>query len=210
MDLIFEWVDADRGCIMLVDAKTDELTPRVRRMRQGVKADDRISISRKILDYVMGAERGRVDQRCPRGPALGSRREHSALGVREAICVPMQGRYGIVGIIYVDTYTPPGQLLHGRRTTKFQEDHLKLMVAIGHQAALAVEDTNYYSAMVQAERLAAVGQAIATLSHHVKNILQGIRGGSYLIDEGLNTETPMQSARAGTSSSETRTRSPTW
>jgi two-component system, NtrC family, sensor kinase len=59
------------------------------------------------------------------------------------------------------------------------------MVAIGHQAALAVEDTKYYSAMVQSERLAAVGQTIATLSHHIKNILQGIRGGSYLIEMGL-------------------------
>ncbi len=60
------------------------------------------------------------------------------------------------------------------------------MVAIAHQAALAVEDTMYYSAMVQAERLAAIGQTIATLSHHIKNILQGIRGGSYLIEMGLN------------------------
>ncbi len=39
--------------------------------------------------------------------------------------------------------------------------------------------------MVRAERLAAVGQTIATLSHHIKNILQGIRGGSYLIEMGL-------------------------
>jgi len=39
--------------------------------------------------------------------------------------------------------------------------------------------------MVQAERLAAIGQTIATLSHHIKNILQGIRGGSYLIEMGL-------------------------
>jgi signal transduction histidine kinase len=70
---------------------------------------------------------------------------------------------------------------------RFSEEHLKLMVAIGHQAALAVEDTSYYSAMVQAERLAAMGQTIATLSHHIKNILQGIRGGSYLIEEGLKT-----------------------
>jgi signal transduction histidine kinase len=46
----------------------------------------------------------------------------------------------------------------------------------------------YYSAMVQSERLAAMGQTIATLSHHIKNILQGIRGGSYLIDEGLRNE----------------------
>ena len=60
------------------------------------------------------------------------------------------------------------------------------MIAIAHQAALAVEDTRYYAAMVQAERLAAVGQTIATLSHHIKNILQGIRGGSYLIEMGLS------------------------
>jgi two-component system, NtrC family, sensor kinase len=68
---------------------------------------------------------------------------------------------------------------------QFQDEHLKLMIAIAHQAALAVEDTRYYSAMVQAERLAAVGQTIAMLSHHVKNILQGISGGSYLIEVGL-------------------------
>jgi signal transduction histidine kinase len=59
------------------------------------------------------------------------------------------------------------------------------MVAIAHQAALAVEDTSHYRAMVQAERLAAMGQTIATLSHHIKNILQGVRGGSYLIELGL-------------------------
>ena len=40
--------------------------------------------------------------------------------------------------------------------------------------------------MVQAERLAAMGQTIAGMSHHVKNILQGIRGGSYLIETGLD------------------------
>ena len=59
------------------------------------------------------------------------------------------------------------------------------MIAIAHQAALAVEDTSYYKAMVQAERLAAVGQTIASLSHHIKNILQGVRGGSYLIELGM-------------------------
>ncbi|MCA9148670.1 MAG: hypothetical protein KDA92_05205, partial [Planctomycetales bacterium] len=78
--------------------------------------------------------------------------------------------------------------LHSPSTRHFSDEHLKLMVAIGHQAALAVEDTSYYSAMVQAERLAAMGQTIAGLSHHIKNILQGIRGGSYLIQEGLKAQ----------------------
>jgi two-component system NtrC family sensor kinase len=107
-------------------------------------------------------------------------------GVREAICVPMAGRYGVVGVIYIDTLSSPQQISLRGSANKFNDEHLKLMIAIAHQAALAVEDTQYYSALVQAERLAAVGQTIATLSHHVKNILQGIRGGSFLIKEGLS------------------------
>ncbi|MCI0359450.1 MAG: ATP-binding protein [Planctomycetaceae bacterium] len=188
LDLIFEWVETDRGCIMLVDSETEELAPAASRNRKGARVDGKMSISRTILDYVMQHKEGvltsdaRDDERWnPEGSIV-------KLGVREAICVPMQGRYGIVGVIYIDTYTPPGQVIQQRAANKFSEEHLKLMVAIGHQAALAVEDTSYYSAMVQAERLAAMGQTIATLSHHIKNILQGIRGGSYLIEEGLKEE----------------------
>jgi two-component system NtrC family sensor kinase len=185
MDLIFEWVEADRGCIMLVDHENDQLTPAVSRNRKGVEAGAKLTISRTILDYVMQHKEGVLTsdaQYDQRWPAEGS---IITLGVREAIAVPMQGRYGIVGVIYIDTFTPPGKSLPVRPANKFSEEHLKLMVAIGHQAALAVEDTSYYSAMVQAERLAAMGQTIATLSHHIKNILQGVRGGSYLIEEGL-------------------------
>lgn len=187
MELIFEWVESDRGCIMLVDQETDELAPRVTRNRRGVSSAENIEISRTILDYVMEKKEGvitsdaRDDERWDAGGSIVK------LGVREAICVPMQGRYGIVGVIYIDTFTPPGRVIQQRIVKKFSEEHLKLMIAIGHQAALAVEDTSYYSAMVQAERLAAMGQTIATLSHHIKNILQGIRGGSYLIEEGLKT-----------------------
>jgi signal transduction histidine kinase/pSer/pThr/pTyr-binding forkhead associated (FHA) protein len=185
MELIFEWVEADRGCIMLMDPTSKTLQPRVRRTRKGVKTDEKIHISQTILDYVIEKNEGvvtsdaRLDDRWnPAGSIL-------QMGIREAICVPMQGRYDVVGVIYIDTSTSPQQMIKQGGASKFTEDHLKLMIAIGHQAALAVEDTRYYSAMVQAERLAAVGQTIATLSHHIKNILQGIRGGSYLIEMGL-------------------------
>jgi two-component system NtrC family sensor kinase len=89
-------------------------------------------------------------------------------------------------VIYVDISTEPEQVfLQGGVRHRFTEDLLRLMVAIGRQAALAVEDQRYQQALVKAERLGAVGQTIATLSHHIKNILQGVRGGSYLIDMGL-------------------------
>lgn len=192
MELIFEWVEADRGCVMLVDWESGEAVPKVFRSRRETRSSERLRISQTILDYVLEHREGvltsdaREDERWDPAASI------LKLGVREAICVPMQGRYGMVGVIYIDTYTPPGQVIQNRHVNRFSEEHLKLMVAIGHQAALAVEDTSYYSALVQAERLAAVGQTIATLSHHVKNILQGIRGGSYLIEEGLkNTDTEL-------------------
>ena len=185
MELIFEWVEADRGCIMLMDPVGKTLLPKVRRTREGVRADERITISKTILDYVIERNEGVLTSDARQDDRWDPAGSIVQMGVREAICVPMQGRYDVVGAIYIDTSTSAQQLLRQGVANKFTEDHLKLMIAIGHQAALAVEDTRYYSAMVQAERLAAIGQTIATLSHHIKNILQGIRGGSYLIEMGL-------------------------
>jgi signal transduction histidine kinase len=187
MELIFEWVEADRGCIMLLNNESDALEPKVRRNRAGVVDESKIEISKTILDYVTEHAEGVLTSNAKDDARWDTGASILKMDIREAICVPMRGRYGIVGVIYIDTSTPPQKMLqHGGN--QFTEDHLKLMVAIGHQAALAVEDTSYYSAMVHAERLAAVGQTIAMLSHHIKNILQGIRGGSYLIELGLDED----------------------
>ncbi|MCR4411132.1 MAG: ATP-binding protein [Thermoguttaceae bacterium] len=185
MDLIFEWVEADRGCIMLVDPGAKKLAPKVRRTRQGLPTDDKITISKTILDYVLERNEGVLTTNAREDNRWNPAASILQLGIREAICVPMQGRYDVVGVIYIDTSSSPQEIIRKGGASKFTEDHLKLMIAIAHQAALAVEDTRYYSAMVQAERLAAIGQTIATVSHHIKNILQGIRGGSYLIEMGL-------------------------
>ena len=40
--------------------------------------------------------------------------------------------------------------------------------------------------LVQSERLAAIGQTVAGMAHCIKNILHGFKGGSYLVDLGLD------------------------
>ena len=42
--------------------------------------------------------------------------------------------------------------------------------------------------LVKSERLAAIGQTVAGLAHGIKNILHGLKGGSYLVDIGINKE----------------------
>jgi signal transduction histidine kinase len=186
LDLTIEVTGADRGCVLLREAQTGEIVPKVFRHRRGLKATDRMGVSRSIVDYVLANRQGvrtsdaRSDVRFTPGQSILQG------GIREAICVPMQGRYDLQGAVYVDITTPPERaLLEDPVKGKFNEELLQLMVAIARQSALAVEDNRYQQALVKAERLAAMGQTIAILSHHIKNILQGVRGGSYLIDMGL-------------------------
>ena len=189
LDLIFDWVNIDHACIMLQDFETKKLVPKVIRGKEHLPQvqPGSIKISQTILDYVLHKEEGVLtgnagsDMRWDPGGSIIYE------NIKEAICVPMRGRYGIIGVIYIDTVDTPSTMMlekdaPSRRLTR---DHLKLMGAIAHQAALAVEDTRYYRGMVQAERLAAVGQTVAMFSHDIKNILQGISGGSYLIEKGL-------------------------
>jgi PAS domain S-box-containing protein len=42
--------------------------------------------------------------------------------------------------------------------------------------------------LLRSERLAAVGQTVAGLAHGLKNILHGLKGGSYLVDLGLKKD----------------------
>ena len=186
LELVFEWVTADRGCVMLFDPETQELKTKAHRDRKG-NATTSMAISRTILDYVLDKREGVLTSDAQDDDRFASGHSIVRTGVREAICVPLQGRYDTVGVIYVDTMVPLAEAMESSKR-RFSDEHLKLMIAIGHQAAMAVEDTTYYSAMVQSERLAAIGTTIATLSHHIKNILQGIRGGSYLVEMGLENE----------------------
>lgn len=185
LDLTIEVVGADRGCVLLSDPTTHEIVPEVFSLRRGTD-DSKMPVSRSIVDYVIEHRQGvrtsdaRSDDRFEPGQSIFQ------AGIREAMCVPIQGRADLLGVIYVDITTPPERVvLEGRASQGFSEEQLRLLAAIGRQSALAVENNRHQQALLKAERLAAMGQTIAMLSHHIKNILQGIRGGSYLIDMGL-------------------------
>ena len=193
IDLIFDWVHIDRACVLFYDAEAKKLIPQVSRTRETDESQMPIQISQTILDYVLEKEEGILthnaggDERWDPGASI------LADSIREVICVPMRGRYGTIGVIYLDASgfarkgsDAPESEREGAAQRRLNRDHLKLMDAIAHQAALAVEDTQYYRGMVHAERLAAVGQTVAVLSHDIKNILQGISGGSFLIEKGLD------------------------
>ncbi len=185
LDLVFESIGADRGAILLKN-EAGELVPKAVRWSDPDHPDQRMAISRTITDYVLEKKEGVITIDAPTDARFGPAKSIVDYHIREAICVPIQGRHSSLGVLYADVQAGASALMgkNGGRG-RFSQDQLTLMVAIGHQAGLAVENTLFYHAKIEAERLAAIGQTIATLSHHIKNILQGVRGGSYLIDLGL-------------------------
>jgi signal transduction histidine kinase/pSer/pThr/pTyr-binding forkhead associated (FHA) protein len=185
LELTFRSIDADRGCVMLLHPDTKALEPKAVRWRRPAGAGhEPMAVSRTITDHVLRERQGVLVSDAAQDRRFAAGQSVLRFGIREAICVPMKGRHETLGVVYLDTVTPV-RASPEPPAPKFTEDHLALAIALAHQAALAVEETRYYQAMVQAERLAAVGQTIAALSHHIKNILQGLRSGSDILRLGM-------------------------
>ncbi len=178
LELLFRTVTADRGCILLRESTDAELVPRAIRLRDGTSSREPIAISRSIVDHVLHSQRGVLVTDAGQDARFRAGASVVRLGIREAICVPMSGRHETLGVLYFDT-------LRSDSRQHMSEAELSLALAVARQAAIAVEDTRFFQAKLQSERLAAVGQAMAGLSHHIKNILQGMQSGHDVIKLGI-------------------------
>jgi len=178
MDLIFEVFQADRGFILLQEEPDHWSEPVV--IRHRVKPENpqeaRLTVSRTIVQHVLSKGEGVLtsnamsDQRFAPGDSV------QRYGIRSALCVPIKFKDQIFGVIHLDS-----QIIN----YTFTEDQLRLLTAIGVHTGLALANAQLYSEQLQGERLAAVGETVASLSHSIRNILQGMRGGADVVELGL-------------------------
>lgn len=189
MELIFRSIEADDGCILLHNPETGQFEPKAARSSNPARAHEKIVVSRTITEYVLREKQGVLINDAAQDTRFNSGQSIVRFNIHEAICVPMKGRHETLGVLYLDTHSHARDIVErgvqGKPGGKFTEDHLALAIAIAHQAALAIEETRYHQSLLQAERLAAVGQTIASMSHHIKNILQGLQSGREIFKLGL-------------------------
>lgn len=176
MDLVFQEVPADRGFILMKDARSKKFDAEV--VRWSDETRDKIRASKAIVDHVISNREGILcsnamsDARF-KGQAAA---EVSKIGLQSVICVPLVTREEVLGVIYVDC---------AMSRHIYTEEQLRLVAAIGQMAGLAIEDARLVNERVRTERLAAAGETVAALSHYIKNILQGLMGGSEVLEMGL-------------------------
>lgn len=183
LQLVLSAVGADRGCFLL-RSPSGELTPAANchRLEDGNGANP-VKVSRSIASYVLDKGQAVRTSDAAKDTRFGGPSIASS-GIREVICAPMRGHEELLGVLYIDTTT--ADVIPGFATaSRLTDEHLSAVLAVARQSALAVEARHFQAAFLKAERFAAMGQTVAVLSHHIKNILQGMKGGGFLIAKGL-------------------------
>jgi signal transduction histidine kinase/pSer/pThr/pTyr-binding forkhead associated (FHA) protein len=179
MDLIFEEFRPERGFILLQAGPEGRPDPVVVRYRQKPRDLDegRIPVSRTIINHTLQEGEGILSTNAMNDQRFRSGDSVRDYGIRSAICVPIRSPRRIFGVIHIDS---------SLAAFTFSESQLRLMNAIGQHTGLALTSVDRVKMRVQTERLAAMGQTVASLSHSIKNILQGLRGGADAVELALN------------------------
>ncbi len=178
MDLVFEVIHAERGFILLLGEDDEDYIPKAVRTRQG-EDREQIRVSHTIVNHVISNQEGVISSDAQRDERFSGGKSVHALGIRSTMCVPIRARDRMLGVITLDSSVA---------NVTYGPEQLSLLTAIGHQVGLAIENAMLYQAGVRAERLAATGETVAYLSHHIKNILQGLRGGADVVEVALKSE----------------------
>ena len=178
LDRVVQVLKADRGYVMLVN---DQGRLAVKASHLPVKKgkDHKAPISRTIINTVVTQQVGVLCTNAMTDKRFAAGKSVHELGIRSAICVPIKGRDRILGIIHIDCNVSE---------QTYSTEQLRLMTAIGVQTGLAVENVRLHHEAVQRERLAAVGETTAFLSHHIKNILQALSAGIDIVELGLTRQ----------------------
>jgi len=180
MDLVFREFSPERGFIMTRDPKNPDgpMKPAVVR-NAGLSVDPdqaKIRISKTILNHAVKGQEGVLSTNAMSDPRFQAGDSVQSFNVRSAICSPIVFRGETYGAVYVDStmanYT-------------FTRGQLALMNAVGRHTGLALANMDLIAEKLHAERLAAVGETVASLSHSIKNILQGLRGGADVVEMGM-------------------------
>lgn len=176
-----ELVSAETGSVMLYDEGTRELYFEVPLGPVGDKLQEiRIGIDEGICGYAcrtgesVNVHDTRKDPRFFK--AIDDETDFQS---RSILAVPMYRKGRLIGVI---------EVINKRGAEHFTNDDTRILEVLAGQAAIAIENARLYKESLEKERLAAIGQAVASLSHCIKNIVTGMQGSSSLLEMAIKEQ----------------------
>lgn len=107
--------------------------------------------------------------------------ETSSFITRNLIASPMIHQDRIIGVL---------EVLNRREGLPYDEQDGRIMDILADQAAIAIVNARLFERGIQRERLAAVGTAVSGVAHHLKNIIQTIKGSVGLVRMSVEMNRP--------------------
>lgn len=137
LGFVFDVVPAERGSVLFFDGQGEVISTtawdRVRGPEQAVP------ISQAVLQRVLRERAGLVVTDVRRDEALQAATPHEPK-TGSLLCVPMVVGERVLGVIYLDSKTP---------TVQFDRNHLQVLQAVAHIAALALENLSHWEKLKQ-------------------------------------------------------------
>lgn len=96
---------------------------------------------------------------------------------KNILCVPLALKDDPIGVLE----------LVNKIESEFNENDVEFLKAVAAQVSLALERARLHTEKIRSERLATIGETVAGLSHCIKNILNGLKGGAFIVNKNLAT-----------------------
>lgn len=134
LELIFGVIPADRGAILLYDVNQKKLVPEVALCRNKDSKED-IHISATIANQVFKNKIGIITRDAQNDSRFIDKQTIIKHSIKSAMCVPMGTMNNMVGVIQLESPV---------HSDVFTEKDLDLLSAIANQAAIALENNQFY------------------------------------------------------------------
>jgi len=139
---IFDFINAERGVIMLLDQTTKQLVPQLSRYKNKKEPPaEHIKVSSTITNKVVSDKVSIVSSDAMADARFSAGMSITQQNIRSALCVPLWEKDEVLGVIYVDNLV---------RAHSFTNDDLDLMTAISNQVAIRIKQEELYDKLQKA------------------------------------------------------------
>jgi adenylate cyclase len=138
MDTIIRLTDAERCFLMLRDARGQMTTRIARNWEQESISPNEFDISRTVIDRVLQSGEPVLTTNAQEDPRFGGQESIVAYNLRSILCVPLQAKSDLIGVIYADNRI---------RSGIFNEAERDLLKVFADQAAIAIENARLFASV---------------------------------------------------------------
>jgi PAS domain S-box-containing protein len=167
MDTIIRLMNAERGFLMLRNENGEFINRIARNWEQESIDQSEFAISRTIIDRVVSDGQPVITTNAQEDPRFGGHESIIIHNLRSILCVPLQVKGELTGVIYVDNRI---------RTGIFSESERDLLATFANHAAVALENARLF------ESVRRTLEEVTALKNLMDNVFASIASGVITTD----------------------------